>query len=56
MKYKDHVYNEDLKTLTLWLDDVETFELENLLLNLKEQPKQTLSSKSDEESIFQEDN
>ena len=51
MKYKDHIYDDELKTATIWLTEVEPVQLDNLLMILKE-PKEDNSSSDLEEIIF----
>lgn len=55
MKYKDHIYDPDLKTLNLKLVEVEEIQLENLLLSLKEPPKQPQGEVNYGVIIFGED-
>ena len=54
MKYKDHIYDLDLKTATIKLVEVEKVQLENLLLLLKEEPEQSQDEMSYDTIIFGE--
>ena len=56
MKYKDHIYDPDLKTVTIKFVEVEEFQLENLLLLLKDEPEQPQDQVDYEEIIFEGDN
>ena len=45
MKYKDHVYDEDLKKATIWLEQITIDELIDLVLKIKEQGEESTTLK-----------
>ena len=46
MKYKDHVYDEDLKKATIWLENITFDELTDLILEIKDQSEDNKASNS----------
>jgi hypothetical protein len=55
MNLKDYVYDSEAKTVTLWLKNVERVQLDNLLMILEGDPKETASDVF-EKLIFEESN
>jgi len=52
MKVKDHVYDKDLKTATIWLEDIELSELEETLKHLEFEKKKKSNDVSEHDQVM----
>lgn len=52
MKLKDHVYDKDRKIATIWLEDTDPVQLENLLMILREPPLESQDEQDYDTIIF----
>lgn len=54
MKYKDHVYDKDRKIATIWIEETDQVQLENLLMILREDnPKESQKKDNFDTIIFE---